>query len=160
MSKLSAFLSSVEPSSSVGPASSAPSQDKKAPEPAVEATPEDDEEPAIEDNQAEEEAEHTPIEEEVPAEESATPEVEAVHEPLEKPPSSSKLFAFLQAVEPASVDPPKVEVEAPEEDDDDFVAVEAEEAVSTEEETPAVEEEVAPVEKEEEAPRGEGSSRS
>ncbi|POM72266.1 Hypothetical protein PHPALM_11046, partial [Phytophthora palmivora] len=142
MSKLSAFLSSVE-TTPVAPASSAPSRDTN--EPAVEATPEDDSElSAVEDNQAEHD--HAPIENEIPAEvESAKVEVETEHEPLKKPPSSAKLFAFLQAVEPGSVAPPKAEVEASEEEDD-FVAVEAEEADFAEEETPAVEEEVVPVE--------------
>ncbi|OWZ03468.1 hypothetical protein PHMEG_00024796 [Phytophthora megakarya] len=138
MSKLSAFLSSVE-TTPVAPASCAPSRDTKDPDPVGEVTPEENLEPAVEDNQAEHE--HATIEEENPAEvESAKPDVETEHEPLKKPASSAKLLAFLQAVEPAGATPPKVEVETSEEEDEDFVAVNGEGAISADEETLAIEE--------------------
>ncbi|KAI9917756.1 hypothetical protein PsorP6_013005 [Peronosclerospora sorghi] len=60
---------------------------------------------------------------------------------LKKPPSSAKLLAFLQTVGSSSMTLPNYEVSEVEEDD--FVAVEAEEAFSAEEDSYAAEEEVA-----------------
>ncbi|KAI9918245.1 hypothetical protein PsorP6_012180 [Peronosclerospora sorghi] len=56
-SKLSVFLSTVDTTTSVIPATKAPTQDKETPEPAVESTPEEVTEPIPEDNQSKEQEE-------------------------------------------------------------------------------------------------------
>ncbi|CAH0486223.1 unnamed protein product [Peronospora farinosa] len=143
MSKLSAFLSSVDTTASVAPVFNAPSQDTKASELAAEATPEEDAGPAIEDNEVEEEEPLAIVAEEILIEkESTNMDAEAEKKSLKKPPSSAKLLAFLQAVEPGSTTLPKEEVSEEEDYEDDCVAMEVAEDILAENEAPAVEEEV------------------
>ncbi|CAI5743649.1 unnamed protein product [Peronospora destructor] len=95
MSKLSAFLTSVDTTVSVAPVSNAPFQDAKASEPAAETTREEDAEPALEDNEVEEEGPPAVIAEEILSEiESTNMDVETEEKSLKKPPSSVKLLAF------------------------------------------------------------------
>ncbi|CAH0481944.1 unnamed protein product [Peronospora belbahrii] len=145
MSKLSAFLSSVD---TTAPVSNASSQDKKSLELAVEATTQEDAEPAIEDNEMVEEP-PAPIAEEISAAKERTSiDVEADNNTMEKPVSSTKLLAFLQAVEPSGATLLKKEMsneeEEVEEAEEHYAAVEAEEATSAKKEDPVgVDEETA-----------------
>ncbi|KAI9895837.1 hypothetical protein PsorP6_018383 [Peronosclerospora sorghi] len=140
-SKLSAFRSTVDTTTSVIPATKAPTQDKKTPEPAVESTPEEATAPIPEDNQSEEqeEEEAVAVNKEVHVEkESVDMGVKAEKNLLKKPPSSAKILAFLHTVGSSSMKLPNHEVSEVEEDD--FVPVEKEEVFSAEEDSSAAEE--------------------
>uniref|UniRef100_A0AAV1TPA1 Calponin-homology (CH) domain-containing protein n=1 Tax=Peronospora matthiolae TaxID=2874970 RepID=A0AAV1TPA1_9STRA len=135
MSRLSAFLSSVDTSVSVTPTNDVLPQDEKASNFAFETVSKPDgevvqekgvEAAVCDDNQVnQEEEEPARIDDDVSAMgKSKDMEDETEGKPLKKPPLSGKLIAFLQAVEPESAIVSEREVVG--EKDNDIVDVEAE----------------------------------
>ncbi|CAI5739605.1 unnamed protein product [Hyaloperonospora brassicae] len=143
MSRLSAFLSSVDTSAPVTPVNDAFCQKEKVSEAAVEtvlkpvgeSVVEKGVEGVYEDNQGNaDEEEPLVVGEDVRAKEkSVDMDEETGRKRLKKPPLSAKLIAFLQAVEPESVTASKQKVL--DEEENDSVAAEAEGSVTADSET-------------------------